>query len=322
MEHHDEYITLVHKMLSGDITPEEQQQLDQHTLESEARAQLRAELSWIWRHVELPAPTELPNPEQAYRRFRQKAGIKKNTRLLPIVARIAALLTAIGVATWLYLGSVNEQIMTHRALKDRERIQLNDSTVIWLRQGTRLDYHPDHRHVAVRGTAYFDVAPNPGHPFSVILEGGGRVVVLGTEFEVRAPQTNTGSAVVVREGSVQFMPGASNRPVTIKAGQKATFDPKMQQVRIVSLPTMNELAWQKGGMEFIAVPLEVAIRDLEAHYQVKINLGNKSLRGCPFTAPRINQPIAEVLSTLAVAYQMDLRTITADSFLLSGGHCH
>ncbi|HFL6955517.1 TPA: FecR domain-containing protein, partial [Stenotrophomonas maltophilia] len=84
------------------------------------------------------------------------------------------------------------------ALSDGSRVELNTHTEL------RAQVDPSLRHVWLdKGEAFFDVKPDPAHPF-VIHAGDHKVVVLGTKFSVR--QERERLEVAVLEGKVRVEP--------------------------------------------------------------------------------------------------------------------
>jgi ferric-dicitrate binding protein FerR (iron transport regulator) len=82
------------------------------------------------------------------------------------------------------------------------------------------------RKVRLTGDGYFEVAHNPDRPFSVELDGGGTVEVLGTEFHIS--QTGNNTSVLVKSGKVRFSPADGDYPV-LTASQKAVFSKKTRR---------------------------------------------------------------------------------------------
>jgi ferric-dicitrate binding protein FerR (iron transport regulator) len=134
-------------------------------------------------------------------------------------------------------------------------------------------------------------------------------------------QTAHQTAVVVRSGKVRFSPTAQTTGPVLTANQKAIFDHSAAQVRVSTLSSLNELAWQTGGLEFVNTPLDHVVVDLERYYGVKIALRNPAMSACPHSAPLTSQPIEKVLETLALTHQLKVKKMGERSFELSGGIC-
>jgi len=86
---------------------------------------------------------------------------------------------------------------------------MDDGSVIYAGPESELTFHQDGRQRSVafaRGEAFFDVAPDPTHPFIVATDFGS-VRVLGTEFLVAYKGNSV--VITVREGKVGVTPSGS-----------------------------------------------------------------------------------------------------------------
>ena len=92
-------------------------------------------------------------------------------------------------------------------------------------------------------------------------------------------------------------------------------------MRVSTAGTLNDLAWQTGGLAFVKTPLSQVMSDLEKYYQVKISLNNPAMANCPHTAPLTNAPLTQVLEALALTYQLKVKEVGSGAYELSGGIC-
>jgi ferric-dicitrate binding protein FerR (iron transport regulator) len=155
----------------------------------------------------------------------------------------------------------------------------------------------------------------------VDLPNGDVVKVLGTQFGVRMPSGQGKTDVFVRSGKVLFSPKMRPGGVILTAHQKATYDHTSTQLIVDKSATLNELAWQTGGLEFVSTPMEEVISDLETHYNVTITLRNSAMRTCPHTAIHTTQPIDKVLQSLALTHQFRVTNPAPGQYELTGGDC-
>ncbi|MEM8492498.1 MAG: FecR domain-containing protein [Pseudomonadota bacterium] len=138
---------------------------------------------------------------------RKKAGWRI---ALPLAtAATLSLAVAIGWSLWAgtetRLGSPQDFLASYETqIADQQLVTLNDGSTVLLSAATKLTaaLSADARDVnLVRGAAIFDVASDPGRPFSVTA-GRVEATALGTVFEVR----NNGGVVrvAVEEGRVEY----------------------------------------------------------------------------------------------------------------------
>ncbi|MFN0033634.1 MAG: FecR family protein [Saprospiraceae bacterium] len=326
-----EYILLLSKRLSGEISLAESSLLDEWLRRSPENEHLAADTQRIWEKAEGYGKTFSPNLDADFQkvqaRIRSAAPpqLRVSTTLGQRLMRAAAVLALLLSAVWGWqqfsAPSVSELIVSAENT-DNKSIWLPDGSRVWLRKGSQLAYPQKwasrERRVKLRGEGYFEVQHDPAHPFKVELENGGSVEVLGTQFDVC--QTTNQTSVLVRSGKVRFSPTAQTQGPVLTANQKAVFDHSAAKVRVSNLTSLNELAWQTGGLAFVNTPLQQVVRDLEKFYDVKIAL-NPAMSGCPHSAPLTSQPIEKVLETLSLTYQLKVKKRGEREYELTGGEC-
>jgi transmembrane sensor len=144
------------------------------------------------------------------------------------------------------------------ALADGSRVTLGPASS--LRPTWRLARRA---YVLQRGQAFFAVAHDAAHPFTVAA-GEAKVRVLGTRFDVhRTPGDRV--KVQVEQGLVEVSRGPS--VARVPAGQSALAD--ASGVRTAALADIAEAgAWRRGRLDYAAAPLEDVVADLN-RYGVK-----------------------------------------------------
>lgn len=332
MQTNDEYILLLSKQFAGEIlSPAEASLLSKWLNQAPENAQLAAEMQQVWTKASAFNKTFVLDLDADFRQV--QARIRAETpsaKVVPIgqwLLRAAAMLALLIASVWAWqnFNPVTAPDSTLIASTDNQLLELADGTRVWLRKNASLTY-PAHfsakaRPVKLVGEAYFEVAHNPAQPFQVVLPTGDEVQVLGTEFGVSLSPDGSRSDVSVRSGKVRFSPKEKPDGVVLTARQSATYDRATGQLLVRQDATLNNLAWQTGGLEFVKTPLLQVVSDLEQHYNVKIDLLNPALNGCQYTSPRTNQPIQKVLASMAIIYQLQVVETAQGQFELRGGKC-
>ncbi len=325
-----DFILLLSKRFSGEISPEESILLDDWLSQSPEHEQFAKETQHIWDKTAGYGKAFSPDLKTDFKavqaRIRATApaqfGVTLGQRLMRAAAVVALMLCAVWGWQQFSNAPVAEVIVSANKAENKS-VDLPDGSQIWLREGSQLTYAEKwtgkERRVKLRGEGYFEVQHDPAHPFKVELENGGSIEVLGTQFGVRQVANQT--SVLVRSGKVRFSPTATTAGPVLTANQKAVFDHVAAQVRVSNLNSLNELSWQTGGLEFVNTPLDQVVIDLEKYYGVKIYLLNPAMAHCPHSAPLTSQSIDKVLETLAVTHQLRVKKTGDKTYELNGGQC-
>jgi transmembrane sensor len=330
-----EYVLLLSKRFSREITPAEDEQLKYWLSMDPNNAALAKEYEKIWAqtgayttHVRVDVPADFAKVQRRIRSERQAPPRRGNVALFPYLRVAAALLfLMLGYAGYRQWFAVPEaELVQIEAANDNKVVLLEDGTKIWLRKDARVEYPKNfaaaNRKVRLFGDAYFDVTQKANQPFIVEMEQGGVVQVLGTRFSITSNLTEETVTVLVKEGKVQYNPEKNHAGATLTARRKATFNRKARKILISEVTSFNELAWQSGGLEFINHPLAQTMNDLEQYYNVQLELRNPALQACPFTSPLLKgQSVDQVLQLLHKMYQVEVRHTPEGAYVLEGGSC-
>ncbi len=331
-----DFILLLHKQFAGEITSEESAVLDAWLKQSPQNEQLAAEYRRVWDEASESRPHHFHlNMDVEFRRL--LAGIERSERRAPaktvsisrLLLRVAAAVALLLAATWGYRqfsGSASDLIVENvRENGDVRQIVLPDGSNVWLRQPAEIKYpkqfSPDERRVQLTGEAYFEVAHRSEQPFRVELERGGEVEVLGTEFNVRDVAGSDETSVLVRSGKVRYAPAGKTTSIVLAANDRAAFSRKNARLTRSKAPTLNELAWQTGRLEFDETPLRHVLADLEKHYDATIEMENQDMLDCSYSNTLTRQTLDEVLESFSLIYNFQISRLAPGRYRLSGGRC-
>lgn len=152
------------------------------------------------------------------------------------------------------------------------RIQLPDSTSVWLNAASSLEYfttnHPGHeRRVRLSGEAYFEVAKADGAPFTVVTAEQ-EIQVLGTHFNVSTYESDAITKTTLLEGRVRIHPTGKGAPVYLQPGQQALTT--QGNTHVYAANTEEAVAWTKGYFMFDNEPIESIMRKIARWYDVTV----------------------------------------------------
>jgi transmembrane sensor len=200
---------------------------------------------------------------------------------------IAASLVLVAVSSLWLFSSKPQQFAT--GVGERRSFQLADGSRLSLDAETKVavDYERDHRELTLlTGRAKFDVAKDPGRPFTVTA-GDRTVIATGTAFSVELLGSQV--HVIVYEGHVAVVKGDPPPPkqlLLIRAhpGSRATgLAPGSELIAELDAPVAPQvmpadvarsLAWEGGQLNFANEPLASAVERLNRYSAEKIIVGD------------------------------------------------
>lgn len=186
-----------------------------------------------------------------------------------------------------------------RTLADGSRVQLSPQTAL------SVDFSDTHRRVRLdKGEAYFEVAADPGRPFSVRARGVS-ATALGTEYAV-ANRDDRVSVLVTRH-AVNVEAGGQSRRV--EEGESVSWQAGRLAVPMAA-DTETELAWRSGRLVFLATPLSTVIEDIGRWRRGKIVIMSEELARRPVTLIVDVNRSETILDTLAFGLPIKITQVS------------
>ncbi|MDO9249822.1 MAG: FecR domain-containing protein [Phenylobacterium sp.] len=188
------------------------------------------------------------------------------------------------------------------ATGQRRAVTLADGSKVELNAETKLvvTLSRDERRVVMgEGEAIFDVAAEPGRPFTI--NSGGHVVrVVGTQFDVR--HRDGGLAVTVGRGVVEVTPdpkGAPSRTYVLRPGQRLAIG-EANQARLSTIEPSVAFSWRTGRMVYRDEPLSNVVADLNRQFAKPIIIADPELGRTPISGVLVMDSQSEVVGRLAL----------------------
>lgn len=150
-----------------------------------------------------------------------------------------------------------------------KKIMLEDGSVVWLAPWSTLKVHTDFQKqrstVLSKGTAFFSVAKDAQHPFTIDINKQ-QITVIGTAFTIRKLDS-VDLQLTVKEGKVSLKNTSGNRLLT--AGQQ------VRTARAITgvIQTIDPAAadwWLQQQIRLQNIKLEELLNRIETYYQVKL----------------------------------------------------
>lgn len=228
-----------------------------------------------------PDTRELVLGELACRRRRRRIRRRR------LVAAVAAVVLLGVFAAWQWQPTASPATATMAILGAPARETLPDGSTI-VRRGTAeisVRYDAGARHITLsRGTAHFDVVPDPARPF-IVTAAGVTVRAVGTAFTVGVE--SDGVEVLVTEGRVTVAEADAAEvvpPALVEAGRGVIVErratPAKTALPVRDVPPADleaRLAWRIRVLDFSQTPLHEVVRRLNAHNRVQFELGDPAL---------------------------------------------
>ncbi len=246
-------------------------------------------------------------------RLRQSKKEKKTISLVyHWAARVAAVLFVPLLAATLYLLLNNTKsdrsdvmLQVFAPLGSRVNFELPDGTTGILNGGTRLGYSSGFlkdRHVKLEGEAWFDVAKDKQHPFTIDANND-KIVVVGTRFSLSAYPDDRTTDLVLAEGKVIFESATLNTTLKIVPGERI-FE-ENGKIERTKVDPWKYTAWKDGKLVFRNDSMEELARRVSRWYNVDVEIRGEGLKEYRFRGVFEDDPLEEVLRLLKMTSPID-----------------
>lgn len=252
--------------------------------------------------------------QAAYQKNRSRIEAAQRKHLfVRYVMRVAAvlllpLIASTSILSYLYIGKlgVKDQIAYLEASSAPgivTRIQLPDSSSVWLNAGSTLRYpsrfEKDNRTVHLTGEGYFEVQSDKAHPFYVALQEGIQVKAHGTKFNISAYEDDLLMETSLETGLVDVISGF--RSIPLKPDQQVVFDKKENKFSIRTVNIDEKTAWKTGRLVFRNATLDEVVKQLSRRFNIDITLHKESKKEYRFRATFSTENITQILNYLRLA---------------------
>jgi ferric-dicitrate binding protein FerR (iron transport regulator) len=235
----DEKINLIVKLLQGDASIDEKQELLAWANENESNKKVYVQFKDIWEAFHTGKSNRFDS-HMAWLRFKNElrdklegAEKKQQLNILWSLLKVAAIVIFTFGISWLLLSyrhnqkplAANNRIEV--PLGSKTRIILPDGSVVWVNSGSKLNYYSDFndtsRIVCLEGEAYFDVVKNPEKPF-VVRTGSLDIKAWGTSFNVKSYPDEDYVETILVSGSVSVIKPETGKEIAqLKPDQKTIY---------------------------------------------------------------------------------------------------
>jgi len=264
--------------------------------------------------------------QASLRRFRQAHPVRAGRRrlLLQLQWAAAAALITLMASTLLYWSHRDTGITApasayHVAAGPDKirRIQLPDSTVVWLNVNSSLRWSGEFtgklREVTLEGEAGFEVAHDAAHPF-IVHTPDADIRVLGTCFNVETDGLAQQTHIALLRGKVAVrLNSASQKQVTLAPGEEASCSAAEDNLEKHKADVYARLSWMRGGFYARETELRQAVEKLCRRYGYSVSWQTSEGLHKHITVSFGPQPFRDMLSALCyvnhLSYRIDRHTV-------------
>jgi len=245
------------------------------------------------------------------------------SRRRPVVVAMAVAIAACLVISMVPTLWVTETADFATGSAQTSSVTLEDGSVVRLSAETAItvDFQSDDRRVRLlRGQAFFDVAPSPARPFTVV-SGSVETRVVGTAFDVRLGSSAT--AVAVRSGTVEV-----SRP-GVRSGDGQSFRERLVAGDWVRMPMEGPVerghadpsevgAWLDGLIIAHNRPIGEVLHEIDRYYDGSIWILGAALADRPITGVFKTTDPVSAAAAVARAQGTSFRELPPFGLLLGG----
>lgn len=207
------------------------------------------------------------------------------------------------------------------------RINLPDGSLIWLYPNSTVEFPADFgngiRKVSLKGEAFFVVARDEQHPFSISTSDV-VTTVLGTSFNIKAYEHESSIEVEVMSGKVRVgLNDHKGQEVLLTSNEKATYKKGNASVEKEEehSETVNDLAiWKPVDLSFENASVGTVLQALNERFKVRIHVSHGALVNCIIRADFNNQNLPDILEMLSKSINATYR-YEGSIFYLDGEGC-
>lgn len=257
----------------GEWTAADQAELEAWLSESALQRAAYLRVEGIAAYTKRLASLRPPGPRRG-----ALAGKRLGKRLvLPLLAAASiALMASLGlpfITDWMqpadrvYSTDVGGHVLIKFA--DRTQIELNTDSVVRCRMTTQ------ERTVWLeKGEAWFRVAHNAAHPFTVIV-GNHRVTDIGTEFVIR--RGSDSMEVALLNGRASLSADSAQAAVLTPGDDAIATRASMSVTRKTPQELADALAWRRGELVFRDTKLSDVVREFNRYNTTKLVIADPSI---------------------------------------------
>jgi len=313
---------LLDRCLNGTSTASEQEQLQQYFLQygmpeeqladdpryHPAAKQSARMYAWLTEQMALQEPVKKVYP------LKSKWLLRIAAVMIPLVMIIT------GTYFWQQRADNSNPVAMkyiRNSIEGLYQVQLTDGSIVWLNKNASLQLDTllftQQRHIILNGEAYFDIAPDPAHPFTVTT-GGLTTEVLGTTFNIKQDTAAAQTIVTLFTGKVALAASGVS-PQVLSPEQAAIYDTHSGQLTTTPM-SAYALAWKTKEIVCRNESFKDIIDYLQTYYSVVIT-SNKTIDNKHFSGTlSLQGDVSTVLNRLLFVHGLHCKKSSDNSIII------
>ena len=318
------------KYLSGEMSEAEVLVFEVETAVAEEDKINIEKMKKQWSAMKGYTETKVPDTGKAWNKLQTRlnndslipASVSIRSRFLPNLLKVASVLVilfGIGIVIFTSLNREPkmEMVQLNTANEANTLIKtLTDGSVIYIAQNSSFsfptEFETGSRNVALKGEAFFDIAPNPDKPFIIETEEA-LIEVLGTAFNVRT-QDDKSFELCVDRGKVKVtLKKDPSHSTLVIAGEKVTsFENNLVKAKHELNPSN---AWYRQRMHFKDESLGNIISVLNRNFNTTFAVAEKETGNRKLTVTFNHETVPTMTELICVTLNLKSQTINGSVVL-------
>ncbi|MCD8435199.1 FecR family protein [Tenacibaculum dicentrarchi] len=244
--------------------------------------------------------------------FKKTESIKKKNNFKKLFFKYAAAaIIILSTSFFAYLITQPQKIYIATTYGEQKEVTLSDGSVVWLNASSKISYKENSpRTIRLEGEAFFEVAKDKEHPFTVETPDNVIVKALGTSFNIKSYKENNYYETVLFTGKVAV--GATNseknRIIMLPNDKIRILKKNKHVLKSVITNKRNTISWRDGKIQFKNKTFKEIATDFKNQYNLKFHFENEKVSNIKFTGTfEKTMPIREILEILKITKPFEYR---------------
>ncbi|MCW3789238.1 FecR family protein [Plebeiibacterium sediminum] len=235
-------------------------------------------------------------------------------------AAVACLIIGIGWLIQNQIKSFNND--TYEAKYSQiQDIDLIDGSQVSLGSTSKLtvskNFNKQNRDLSLEGMAFFSVAKDKLHPFTIQTEKM-MITVVGTSFTIRSFNNEITSVVTVNTGKVKVnVSDMSNKnEFYLTPDKQLVFNKQTGLVNVKQVDSEKHKQWINKSFYYNKSPLYQVITDLQNMYHVQIKVNDSNINSLIITGEYSNKNLSEIINSICFVHNLKVEYKSEDQIII------